>query len=72
MEGPVGAPGRTIKERREVELHANRMVGGTYNGYFKGGYEAARKFLETKEPQKGIPDELEAKFRVRVFEQHGP
>lgn len=72
VEGPVGAPGKTIKERREVELHANRMVGGTYNGYFKGGYEAARKFLETKEPQKGIPDELEAKFRVRVFEQHGP
>ena len=74
VEGPVGAaaPVKTITERREVELHANRMVGGTYNGYFKGGYEAAKKFLETKEPQKGIPDELEAKFRIRAFEQHGP
>ena len=63
---------KTIKERREVELHANAMVGGTYNGYFKGGYEAAKKFLDTGKPQKGIPDELEAKFRVKVFEQHGP
>ena len=63
---------KTIKERREVELHANAMVGGTYNGYFKGGNEAAKKFLETGKPQNGIPDELEAKFRVKVFEEHGP
>ena len=63
---------KTIKERREVELHANAMVGGTYNGYFKGGCEAAKKFLETGKPQKGIPDETEAKFRVKVFEEHGP
>ncbi len=62
----------TIKQRREVELHANAMVGGTYKGYFKGGYEAAKKFMETKQPQKGIPDEQEAKFRIRSFEQHGP
>ncbi|MFM2141988.1 MAG: hypothetical protein RLZZ476_532, partial [Verrucomicrobiota bacterium] len=62
----------TIKQRREVELHANAMVGGTYNGYFKGGYEAAKKFMETKQPQKGIPDEQEAKFRIRGFEQQGP
>lgn len=63
---------KTIKQRREVELHANAMVGGTYNGYFKGGNEAAKKFMETKQPQKGIPDEQEAKFRIRSFEQHGP
>jgi len=63
---------KTIKERREVELHANAMVGGTYNGYFKGGYEAAKKFMETGQPQKGIPDEAEAKFRIRGFEQQGP
>ena len=55
-----------------MEQHANAMVGGTYNGYFKGGNEAAKKFLETGQPQKGIPDEQEAKFRVKVFEQHGP
>ncbi len=75
LEGPVNdAPAltKTIKQRREVELHANAMVGGTYNGYFKGGYEAAKKFMETKQPQKGIPDEQEAKFRIRGFEQHGP
>lgn len=75
LEGPVNdAPAltKTIKQRREVELHANAMVGGTYNGYFKGGYEAAKKFMETKQPQKGIPDEQEAKFRIRGFEQQGP
>ena len=66
---PIAA---TLKERREVELHANAMVGGTYNGYFKGGYEAAKKFMETQQPQKGIPDEAEAKFRIRGFEQQGP
>ena len=63
---------KTIRQRREVELHANAMVGGTYNGYFKGGHEAAKKLLETGQPQKGIADEQEAKFRVRAFEEHGP
>jgi hypothetical protein len=79
LDGPVNAKptpalasSRTIKQRREVELHANAMVGGTYRGYFKGGYEAAKKFMETGEPQKGIPDEAEAKFRIRGYEQQGP
>jgi len=75
LEGTLGTnpiAAKTIKERREVELHANAIVGGTYNGYFKGGYEAAKKFMETKQPQKGIPDEQEAKFRIRGFEQNGP
>ena len=75
LEGPVNdAPAltKTIIQRREVELHANAMVGGTYNGYFKGGYEAAKKFMETKQAQKGIPDEQEAKFRIHSFEEHGP
>ena len=61
-----------LKERREVELHANRMVGGTYNGYYKGGNEAAKAFLATGQPQKGIPDKEEANFRIKVFGQHGP
>ena len=61
-----------LKQRREVELHANAMVGGTYNGYFKGGNEAAKAYLATGMPQKGIADEQEAKFRVRAFEEHGP
>jgi hypothetical protein len=76
LEGPrtpeMPAVTKTIKQRREVELHANAMVGGTYNGYFKGGHEAAKKFLETGQAQKGIADEQEAKFRVRAFEEHGP
>lgn len=68
----------SLRERREVELHANAKVGGTYNGYYKGGYAVAKAYLEsdrTKPPSafgKGIPDLQEAKFRVKVFEQHGP
>ena len=75
LEGPVSTSPiavRKITQRREVELHANAMVGGTYKGYFKGGYEAAMKFMETGQPQKGIPDEQEARFRIRGFEQQGP
>ncbi|MFN6052316.1 MAG: hypothetical protein ACK47R_15925, partial [Planctomycetia bacterium] len=69
---------KSWKFRREVELHANAMVSGTYNGYFKGGYTVAKAYLDsdrTKPPSafgKGISDEIEAKFRVRAFEQHGP
>jgi hypothetical protein len=77
LEGPLANTGlhpatQPLLERREVEEHANRMVGGTYNGYFKGGHEAAKAFLETGKPQKGIPDAQEAKFRIRAFEQSGP
>ena len=85
IEGPVNAAApsapaltKTIKERREVELHANAMVGGTYNGYFLGGDKVAKAYLDSdrsKPPSafgKGIADEQEAKFRVKVFEEHGP
>jgi hypothetical protein len=67
-----------LKERREVELHANAMVGGTYNGYYKGGYTVAKAYLDSdrsKPPSafgKGIPDEKEATFRVREFERNAP
>jgi hypothetical protein len=72
--GPIPSPvaAKPIKQRREVEHHANAMVGGIYNGYYKGGHEAAKKFMETGTPQKGIPDEPEAKFRIRGFEENGP
>ncbi|MEI6713272.1 MAG: DUF1592 domain-containing protein [Verrucomicrobiota bacterium] len=69
---------RKITERREVELHANAKAGGVYNGYYKGGYTIAKAYLDSdrsKPPSafgKGIPDETEAKFRVKVFEEHGP
>ena len=81
LEGPVSSGQlavRTIKQRREVEDHANRMVGGTYDGYFKEGHRVAKAYLDsdrTKPPSafgKGITDEVEAEFRVRVFEEHGP
>jgi len=73
VEGPLD-PNRTKtwKQRREVELHANAKVGGTYNGYFKDGYDKGKAFLDTGKPQKGIVDEQEANFRIREFEKHGP
>lgn len=72
LEGPHGAGSPMWTQRREVEEHANAKVGGTYNGYFKGGAEQAQQLLDTGEPQKGIADEREAKFRIRAFEEHGP
>ena len=70
--GLLAVPPNNGKQRREVELHANAKVGGTYNGYFKGGYEKGKAFLDAGKPQKGIVDEQEAKFRIRQFEEEGP
>jgi hypothetical protein len=73
LEGPHNPSSPKIwKQRREVEHHANAKVGGAYNGYFKGGYEQAKAFLKTGEPQKGIADKQEATFRIRAFEENGP
>ncbi|MEM9645717.1 MAG: DUF1592 domain-containing protein, partial [Planctomycetota bacterium] len=72
LEGPLNVNGATPRQRREVEVHANAKVGGTYNGYFKGGHDDAQAFLKTGKPQKGIVDEQEAKFRIRTFEEQGP
>ena len=72
LEGPLTATQKRWKQRREVEVHANAKVGGTYNGWFKGGHDMAQAFLETGKPQKGIADEQEAKFRIRTFEEQGP
>ena len=73
LDGPhnQSSPG-SWKQRREVEEHANAKVGGTYNGYFKGGHDKAQAFLKTGKPQKGIADEQEARFRIRSFEENGP
>ncbi|MDA7518166.1 DUF1592 domain-containing protein, partial [bacterium] len=72
LEGPHSPKAFTWTQRREVEEHANKKVGGTYNGYFKGGHELAQKFLKTGKRQKGITDEQEAKFRIRTFKENGP
>lgn len=72
------APETPKKERRESETLANIVVGGTYNGYYKGGYTASQAYLDSdrSQPAKSfganIADEDEAKFRVKVFKQHGP
>ena len=72
LEGPNGNAPKKWKQRREVELHANAKVGGTYNGWFKGGHDKAKAFLESGRPQKGIADEREANFRIRAFNEQGP
>lgn len=73
IQGPPAATStKTWKQRLEVEEHANKKVSGTYNGYFKGGHDKAKKFLETGTVQKGIVDEQMAKFRIREFEKKGP
>ncbi|PHS15448.1 MAG: hypothetical protein COA78_05075 [Blastopirellula sp.] len=72
LEGPLEESGHVQKwkQRREVEKHANRKVGGTFNGYFKGGYEAAQAFLKDGKTNKGIPDEQEARFRIKTYEKN--
>ena len=73
-----GGPAPVTFDHRETEVLANRVVGGTYNGYYLGGYTVAKAYLDSdrsKPPSafgKGIPDVQEAKFRVSVFERHGP
>lgn len=72
LEGPHRADSATLRQRREVELHANKKVDETYNGYFKGGHDLAQKFLKTGKPQKGFVDKEEAEFRIRTFKENGP
>jgi len=73
LEGPHD-PSQTkvVKQRREVETHANKKVGGTYNGWFKGGHDQAQALLKTGKPQKDIADEAEAKSRIKFYEREGP
>ena len=71
LEGPHSSTHKQWKQRREVELHANAKVSGTYNGWFKGGHDHAKAFLETGKPQKGIIDEKQATFRIAQFEEQG-
>jgi len=72
LEGPHSGTRKRWKQRREVELHANAKVSGTYNGWFKGGHDHAKAYLETGKPQKGIIDEKQATFRIAQFEEQGP
>ena len=72
LEGPHSGTRKRWKQRREVELHANAKVSGTYNGWFKGGHDYAKAYLETGKPQKGIIDEKQATFRIAQFEEQGP
>jgi len=69
------APPRTV--RTEVETAARRQMAGLLNGYFLGGYRKAKEWQAAgADPAKardyGFPDEHEAVFRIRAYEQHGP
>ncbi|MEK0447361.1 MAG: hypothetical protein RLZZ399_2682 [Verrucomicrobiota bacterium] len=72
---PNEAPQKRI-ERREVETWANRDVRGLLGGYYLGGFKSAKQWTnsdKSKPPKEfGLPDEAEAKFRIHVFETHGP
>jgi hypothetical protein len=68
-------PRRTV--RTEVEVAARRRMAGLLNGYFLGGYRKAKEWQAAgADPAKarefGFPDEHEAAFRIRAYEQHGP
>jgi len=73
-----GGPAPATFDHRETETLANRVVGGTYEGYYLGGYKVAKAYLDSdrsKPPTafgKGIPDEQEARFRFDEFNKHGP
>ncbi|MDE0838822.1 MAG: DUF1592 domain-containing protein, partial [Kiritimatiellae bacterium] len=74
LQGPIDDSGvpDTWTQRRDVEKHANRKVGGTFNGYFTDGYASGKAFLETGKPNDVIPDEQAAKFRIKEYEKHKP
>ena len=68
-------PRKTV--RTEVEVAARRQMGGLLNGYFLGGYRKAKEWEAAgadpaRAKEFGFPDEHEAKFRIRAYEQHGP
>jgi hypothetical protein len=77
-EGPRRPRGVVPKrvERREVETWANRDVRGLLGGYYLGGFKSAKQWMATDKkgsPKEfGLPDEAEVKFRIHVFETHGP
>lgn len=77
-EGPHRPRGVVQKrvERREVETWANRDVRGLLGGYYLGGFKSAKQWMATDKkgsPKEfGLPDEAEVKFRLHVYETHGP
>ena len=68
LEGMLEEP---LKVRRETEVKANKTVRDIWRGYFLGGYTSASKYFYYKSKDKnvqatdfGLPDEVEAKFRL--------
>ena len=72
---PGVPPPQRKTERREAELQARKQIEGLYKGYFLGGYTKAKEWEASggKSPKEfGFPDEHEARFRIRAYEQHAP
>ncbi len=63
-------------DRRESEDLAKRVVRGTYNAYYLGGYKQAvawRASDRSKPPSDfGLTDETEVDYRIQAFEKYGP
>ena len=63
-------------EHRETEELAKRVVRGTYNAYYLGGFKqglAWRASDRSKPPSDfGLTDEVEVDYRIQAFEKYGP
>ena len=75
----VGSAYKNRKQRsehRESEELAKRVVRGTYNAYYLGGFKqgvAWRASDRSKPPSDfGLTDETEVDYRIMAFEKYGP
>ena len=63
-------------DHRESEDLAKRVVRGTYNAYYLGGFKqglAWRASDRSKPPSDfGLTDETEVDYRIQAFEKYGP
>ncbi|MCA9157134.1 MAG: DUF1592 domain-containing protein [Planctomycetales bacterium] len=67
---------RRHSERREVEELTKRIVRGTYNQYYLGGFKmgnAWRASDRSRPPSEfGLADETEVEYRLDAFKKYGP
>lgn len=75
----IGQSEKSSKRRtdhRESEDRTKRVVRGTYNAYYLGGYKQAvawRASDRSKPPSDfGLTDEAEVDYRIMAFEKYGP
>jgi mono/diheme cytochrome c family protein len=73
---PTEEAQRRHSEHREVEELTKRVVRGTYNQYYLGGFKmgnAWRASDRSKPPSEfGLADETEVDYRLDAFKKYGP